>query len=140
MYVLYACVVHTSGTTSCRVQSTLEHGSENGRRNKAPVKVIRCPLENQFPDLIIDARNLDIACKHSSVHIRECSKVILHILVPVLRLGVQNLKQFNQRLAEVLCLELLNIVVKHILGSENPGILGIQAEYQTDTQLIQTLL
>ena len=55
-----------------------------------------------------------------------------------MRLGIQHAEQIYQPLAKSACVEALKVVVEHTVMPKNPGILGIQAKYQANAQLVQT--
>ena len=58
MDVLNGGVVHAACPSGFRIQGTLEHGSEDGGRNLAPVEIVRGTLENKIPDSLVETRYL----------------------------------------------------------------------------------
>ena len=98
--------MHTTGTTCLRVQSGLKDSAKDGRTDEGPVEVVGGTLENQRADLLIDAGYLNIAGKHSAVHIREGQQFLVLVRVAVLRLLVQDAEQFDKFLPEFPCTEL----------------------------------
>ena len=53
--ILNAGVVHPTGAPGFRVQSALEHGTENGGADSGPIEVLTAPVQNQVDYLIAQA-------------------------------------------------------------------------------------
>ena len=138
--ILQGGIMHAAGPAGIRVQGRLEYGAEDGRRYQAPVKIVAGPLQDEGSYLFRDSRNLDIPGEHTSADERECCQFLVHVWITVFRSGVQHLKQLDERFPEFVGRELVHVIMEHILGSEDPGILGIHAENQTHTKLVQALL
>ena len=115
MDILNRSVVHTARTPCFGVQSTLKHRTEYCRGNIRPVNVGTPLFKQQFFQLFGKRRYLYLALEQTAVDIRESRKRRLKELVPVLRFGVKNLKQFLQVFSEMLYVCIFEVVIKLIV-------------------------
>ena len=138
--ILQRGIVHTSRPSCRRIQRGLEYSAEDSRRDQAPVEIVAGSLQDESSYLFRDSRDLNVPGKHSAADERECGQFLVHIWITVFRSGVQHLEQLYERFPEFVGRELVHVIMEHILGSEDPGILGIHAENQTHTKLVQALL
>ena len=139
MNILDAGVVHPSGTPCLGVERAFKDGSEDGRADSRPVESEAHPVQQQVSDLLREPRNLDLASEKPPVHIRERGEVLRHVGIPVLRLRVQGLEEFYQGRPDVLCPERREVAVECVRSSEHPRVFRIEAEHQSDAQLVEGL-
>ena len=97
-------------------------------------------MENQRANLLVDTRNLNLPGEHASVDIRKGQQLFIFIRVAVLRLGVQDAEEFDEFLPEFTGTELGHVVMEHVLGAKDAGILCVKAEHQSDAELIECFL
>ena len=133
--------MHPAGAPGFRVQSTLEHGPEDGGADFAPVEILAGIFQQKRFQFFGERRYLDVlVTEQASVDIGECRQrrvVILQIFVPKLRLLVQYLEQLHQRPADASDRNILEVIMEHALAAEDASVLGVEAEHQPDAQLVQ---
>ena len=141
MDIFNAGIVHTAAAAGFGVQGTFKHRAENGGADFRPVEVFAGFLQQQVSDFIGERRYLDILiAEQPAIHIgkrRQFRVVIFQIGVTVLQLCVQHAEQIYQPLAQSARVKAFEVVVEHTVMPKNPGILGIQAKYQANAQLVQ---
>ena len=142
MDILDACVVHTAAAARFGVQGAFKHRAENRGADFRPVEILAGFVQQQIADFIGKGRYLYIfITEQAAVDIGERGQlrvIVLQIGVTVLQLGVQYAEQLHQRLAHTARVERGQIVVEHTVPPKNPCVLGVQAEHQPHTQLVQT--
>ena len=132
--IFNAGVVHAAGTPRLRVQGALKNGAEDGGADGRPVKVLTGTVEDQAYDLLVQPGDqCALVGKQTAVDIGEGRQVVIHVGIPIFRLRVQYLEEVDQSPAGVSNVA-LQIVMEHPAPAENPGVLGVQAEYQTDAE------
>ena len=119
------------------IQGALEHRPEDGGRNEAPVEVHRCVLQQQHTYLLGEARNLYLFGEQTAIGVGECCEAFTHVWVAVLGLGVEHLEEPYQFGPHGVGVELRQVVVEHVVSSENSSILGIEAKHQTHAENVQ---
>ena len=134
--------MHAAAAARFRVQGAFKHRAENRGADFRPVEILAGFVQQQIADFIGKGRYLYIfITEQAAVDIRERGQlrvIVLQIGGAVLRLGVQHAKQFHQRLAHTARVERSQIIVEHTVPTKNPRVLGVQAEHQPHTQLVQT--
>ena len=141
MDIFNAGIVHTAAAAGFGVQGAFKHRAENGGADFRPVEVFAGFYQQQIPDFVRKGRYLNIFIgEQAAVDVRERRQirvVIFQIGVTVLQLCVQHAEQIYQPLAQSARVKTLEVVVEHTVMPKNPGILGIQAKYQANAQLVQ---
>ena len=139
--IFNAGIVHTAAAARFGVQGAFKHRAENGGAYFRPVEVFAGFLQQQVSDFIGERRYLDILiAEQPAIDVgkrRQFRVVIFQIGVTVLQLCVQHAEQIYQPLAQSARVKTLEVVVEHTVMPKNPGILGIQAKYQANAQLVQ---
>ena len=137
MDILDAGIVHTAAAARFGVQGAFKHSTENRGADFRPVEILAGLVQQQIADFIGKGRYLYIfITEQAAVDIGERGQlrvIVLQIGVAVLQLGVQHAEQFYQRLAHTARVERGQIVVEHTVPTENPCVLGVQAEHQPHT-------
>ena len=76
-----------------------------------------------------------------TIHIGKLQQFRVIVGVTVLRFGIENTEQFQQRftdIVDVLVRYFFQIVMEFAMTCKKPCILGVHTEHKPDTQLIQT--
>ena len=133
--------MHSTGAPCLRIQSAFKHGSKDGWRDVAPIKILACMVQEQVPDFIGDGRDLNIFIgKQTAIHVRKCRKIFIHVRITFVFRLIKDPEQVDQRIPHVLRLVRIQIVMEHGMTAEQTRILGIQAEDKTHTESVQALL
>ena len=94
-------------------------------------------LKQQGAYLVREPGNLNLFSEQPSIGVWERREVAPEVRVPVLRLGVKYLEKAYQLSPHGIRVELHQIVMEHVMSAKYAGILGIEAEHQTDTKDVQ---
>ena len=98
----------------------------------------RYDLCGQICDVFIQSGDNDIPIgKQTAVDIRKCGQIVVHIGVSGFRLCIQYPKHVHKSASGIVLVS-LHIVVEFAMTAENLRILGVQTEYQPNTQGVQT--
>ena len=141
MNVFNAGVVHAAATPGLWIQGGFKHGAENRRADLRPVKVRRGAAEQQIAQLLRKGRDDDrLVGKQASVDIGKGGQqrvVISQIGIALITLLIEHPKELCQSFAHVFHGKLRHVVMKHQVLAKDARVLGIQAEHQAHTELVQ---
>ena len=136
--VLNAGVVHPSRAARFGIQCAFKHGSEDGRRNLAPVEIGTRVLQQQLLDFVSKTRDGDVLlAEQTAVHIREGRYLVVQIRVAFLNGRVKQFEQLYQGMTEIDGAEFHQIIMESRLGGKQARILGIEAKHQTHTKDVE---
>lgn len=133
MDILYRRIVHTARSTGLGVEGALEHTTEDGRRDLAPVEVERGVLQERIPKLVGELRNVYLLGEEATVGIGESGKCRVEILASLVGRGVEHLEELHQGHAHEAGAKLCEVVMKHVVLAKHACILGIETEHQAHT-------
>ena len=97
-------------------------------------------MKYQVPNLFIDAWYFNVSGEQASIDIRECQQGFIFIRITFFWFLIHYPEELDKLLTEQLGRELGHVIVEHILGPEDACILCIEAEYKTNTELVQRFL
>ena len=138
VYVFQARVVHAAVAAGLGVQRAFEDGAKNGRRNAAPVEAATLG-EDELARRRVDGRDGDGLGEEAAVDIGERGELGLHEFIAVFDLLIEHAKELDERRAEVLRTERVEVVMKLVAASENTGVLGVEAEDEAHDELVEVL-
>ena len=131
-------VMGALGPAFLGIHDRLEQRTENGGRNLGPIVPRR--IQQQGQHLAIELGQPQPVTKQPAVDIGEGVQFCRSACQPLLFRCVQHVEQFAQNGARIAAIGLhvvFNQLKENVLGLENPGIVGKQAEQQPHQQLFQ---
>jgi len=131
--------VHTSGAAGVGVEGAFEDGAEDGGGDVAPVEIVAGFGKEEFLDGLVELGYLDVFLgEETAVDVGEVEEDGLFVRAAFFFGGVEDAEKIDQGIAKVGRLEGGEIIVELALASEDSGVLGVEAEDESDAELVET--
>ena len=137
--VLDAGVVHPAGAARFGVQGALEDGAEDGGADLAPVELVAAVVEDEADDLLVERRHFlrPAVAEQAAVDVGKCGRGGFVKGIAFRFRRVKHGEQLDEGVADVGGLESGEVVVAYALGAEHAGVLGVEAEDEAHTELVE---
>ena len=134
------CIVHPATATRLGIQGGLKDGPEDGRTNDAPVEAARHVLCDDAVNLLGDRRYVEhFIMEEPAIHVGEAGELFIEKTGALLHRRVQHAEELLQGILCILPFPAFHVLQKGIAPPKEPGVLCIEAEYDTDAEHIQLM-
>ena len=130
--------MHAALAPRLGIERAFEDGAEDGGGDSRPVEILARAAQEKVEEAFGEVGDFDgIVGEQAAVHVRERGEGFVHVGIAGVFRRVQDAEEVEDRSAGIARGEAFQIVAERAVGTEEPGVLGVEAEDDADAEDVE---